>query len=114
MSPPLNVADNRLPAAVDVNVFDRNFLSALAPMPAQCFQQSGVRSIQYVGLPQIFLAAFKCLLRHHRPPIALHRRIVRGEKLDRQHTLEFVIWRNPGRQAMPCDLPVVNARRLWM
>ncbi|MFK4650643.1 hypothetical protein ABIF97_000577 [Bradyrhizobium japonicum] len=72
-----------MPAVVDVNVLDRDFLLALAAMPVQRFQQCGVRATQLVSLPQSFLTAFKCLLGNHRPPIALHRRIVRGEKLRR-------------------------------
>lgn len=96
---PLNVADNRLPAVVDVNVFDRNFLLALPTMPVQRLQQRRMCARQLVRLSEIFFAAFKCLLGNHRPPIALHRCIVRGKKLCRQHTLELVIRRNPGGQA---------------
>jgi hypothetical protein len=41
---PLYVANNGLSAFVDVDVFDRNFLLALATMPIESFQQRGVGS----------------------------------------------------------------------
>jgi hypothetical protein len=39
---PSYVADNCLPAFVDVDVFDRDFLLSLAAMPVQSLQQGGV------------------------------------------------------------------------
>jgi hypothetical protein len=47
---PLHVADNGLPAFVDVDVFDRDFLLPFAAMAVQCFQQRGMRPRKLVGL----------------------------------------------------------------
>src|SRR5215210_6547665 len=49
----LNVADDRLPAGVDVDVLDRDLLLALAPVPVQRLQQGGVGARELVGLGEV-------------------------------------------------------------
>jgi hypothetical protein len=46
----LHIADNGLPAFMDVDVFDRDPLLSFAAMAVQCFEQGRVCSGQFVGL----------------------------------------------------------------
>src|SRR3954469_5947348 len=73
---PLDGTDNRLAALVDMDVFDRDLLLALAAMPVQGFEQRGVRPGEPVSLVQRLAPTLECLIPDHRAPEALHRSAV--------------------------------------
>ena len=77
-STPLHIANNGLSAFVDVDVFDRNFLLALAAMPIESFQKRGVGPRKLVCLAEVFASPFKRLLTDHGAPVAFHRGVVAG------------------------------------
>jgi len=95
----VNVADNSLAAFVDVDVFNSDLLLPFAPVSIERLEQRCVGSGELVRLIQILSPAFKSLLSKHRAPITFHRGVVAGEQLRRQHSLEFVLRRNPRKQS---------------
>ena len=50
---PLDIADDGLPAFVDVNVFDGDFLLAFASVSVESFQKSGVSARELVCLAEL-------------------------------------------------------------
>jgi hypothetical protein len=91
----LNVADDRLPAGVDVDVLDGDLLLAVAPVPVQGLKQGGVGAAKFVRLGQALAPALDRLLADHGAPVAFHRGSMAREELSGQHAFQLVAGLDP-------------------
>ena len=108
----LDVADDRLPALVDVDVLDGDLLLALAAMAVQGFEQRGVGAGEPVRLVQVLAAALERLLAEHGAPVAFHRGVVAGEELGGNHPLKLVLRADADQGShRGAVLPVVSSLR---
>src|ERR1700745_1663186 len=67
-----------------------DLLLALAAVAVERVQQHSVGARELVRLAQALTPASECLFADHSAPVALHRGIVCGEELSRDHSLHFV------------------------
>jgi hypothetical protein len=90
----LDVTYDGLSALVDMHVFDCDLLLPLSTVPIEGLQQSRVSPGKPVSLIEILPATFEALLPNHSASVTFHRRIMRRDKLCRDHSLNFVLGRN--------------------
>src|SRR5215468_6704198 len=88
----LDVADDGLPALVDVDVLHRDLLLAFAAVAIERIEQSRIGAGELVRLAQSFPSALEALIADHSPPVAFHRRVMACDKLCRDHAFEFIPW----------------------
>ena len=89
----LDNSDHRLPAGMDVDVFNRHLLLALAAVAVERFDQRGEGAGELIRLVQVFAPALEAL-GDPGVVVALHRRVVGRDQLRRHHTLQHVLRAN--------------------
>ena len=90
----LDGPDHRLAARMNMDMLDCHLLLALAAMLVEGGKLAFVYSHQPGRMFQVLIAPFKRLALKHRPPEALHRRIVGRDHLRGEHAFHFVARRN--------------------
>lgn len=68
----------------------RRFCWPLPRWRIERVQQHRIGAGQLIGLAQVLAPAFERLLVDHRPSVAFHRGIVRGDELCRDHPFYFI------------------------
>ena len=72
-TPLVDVADDRLTALVDVDVFEGHTLLAFAAMTVQRLHERGVGPGELIRLVEVFVPPLERLLTEHRPAHTIHR-----------------------------------------
>jgi hypothetical protein len=87
----LDVADYGLPAFVNVDVFDRHLLLALATVPIETFEQRRIGPRKLVCMVEVLLSALECLIAERGAPVALHRSVVASDELRGEHAFKLIL-----------------------
>jgi hypothetical protein len=94
--------DDGLGAFVNVNVFDRDFLRALAAVAIEGFKQRRVCPRELIRLTEIFPPSQERLLAKHGAPVTFHRGVVTHYQLGGEHSFDLVTRRDPDEARDRC------------
>lgn len=89
-SPSLDLAYDRLPARLDMDVLNSDLLLALSTMLVECLQLPRIDSEQFLRVLQFHIAALRREASKHRPSKAFHGGAMRCNQLHREHSLNLV------------------------